>query len=101
MIFGLPCGVLTVQKMQQLLPSNFLARRFDQERAASSRTNQGVDLPEQVFWQQHVGAFGVHMCLTSVPSLCAFVNPRFGHTINHPQDSVNHGSSTPSGKTRS
>jgi len=49
MIFGFPCGVLVIQKMQQLLPANFLARCFDQEGASSSRTNQGIDLPEQVF----------------------------------------------------
>jgi len=68
MIFGLPRGVLAIEKMQQLLPANFLARRLDQEGTAPSGTDQGIDLPEQVFGQQNVGAFGVHMCLVGVLS---------------------------------
>jgi hypothetical protein len=77
MIFALPGALFAFQKAQQLLPANFLARCFDQEGAAPSRTDQGIDFPQQVLRQQNMGTFRVHMCITSVLKLCALVNTRF------------------------
>jgi hypothetical protein len=66
MIFVLPDWILTFQKMQQLLPANFLARCFHKKRATTARTNQGIDFPQQVFGQQNVSAPCGHMCILSV-----------------------------------
>jgi hypothetical protein len=61
MILVPPGGVLAFQKIQHFLPANFLARRFYQEGAAASGTDQGIDFLEQVFGQQDVGPFGGHV----------------------------------------
>jgi hypothetical protein len=96
MIFALPCGIFAFQEAQQLLPSNFLTRRFDQEGAAPSRTYQGINFPEQVFGQQNVGALSVRMHILSVPLLCAFVKTLPGQRVRNPLNLP-----APDGRTRS
>lgn len=51
-----------------------MAGGFDQEGAAPSRTDQCIDFLEQVLRQENVGSFDIHMCITSVPYIWAFVN---------------------------
>jgi len=60
--------------MQHFLAADFMARGFYQKGAAASRTDQGIDFPEQVFRQENVGALGGHVYIFSVLYLCAFVN---------------------------
>jgi hypothetical protein len=49
---------LAFQKTQQLLTPYLGTSRLDQERTPPSRTDQGVDFPQQIVRQQNVGAFG-------------------------------------------
>lgn len=41
-------------------PLDFLAQHFDEKGAAAALTNKRVDVGQEVFWEEDVGAFVAH-----------------------------------------
>lgn len=73
MIAVLPGWIVAAQKIQQLLAAHCVTGSFHQKSASTAGTDKGVNLANQVFWQQHVCAYYIHT--VSVTFICDLVNP--------------------------
>ena len=72
MIAVFPGRFVAAQKIQQLLAADSVTGGFHQKSAPTARTDEGVNLSNQVFWQQDVCAYYIHT--SSVTPTCDLVN---------------------------
>ena len=72
MIAVFPGWFVGAQKIQQLLAADSVTGGFHQKSAPTARTDEGVNLSDQVFWQQDVCAYYIHT--SSVTPTCDLIN---------------------------
>lgn len=63
MILVFPRRIFALEKLEQAMTAHLVARRFHQKGAAPARTDEGVNLPKQVFGQENVGASRHSVCI--------------------------------------
>ena len=86
MIAVFPGRFVAAQKIQQLLAADSVTGGFHQKSAPTARTDEGVNLSNQVFWQQDVCAYYIHISsVTCEWEVVQNKNRRIGATNGQPR----------------